>query len=53
MSRAGVGNLEMRWLVRKIYPRETFTDRPAALLADVALLIAAGAAVFLVIVSLA
>ncbi len=31
----------MRWLVRKIYPKETFTDRRAAVLADLALLAAA------------
>ena len=42
----------MRWLVRKFYPRETFTDRPAALLADMALLAAAILAVFLLVASL-
>jgi hypothetical protein len=42
----------MRWFVRKIYPRETFTDRPAALLADVVLFAAAVVAVFVLVASL-
>ncbi|MDX1576004.1 MAG: hypothetical protein R3285_07410 [Kiloniellales bacterium] len=42
----------MRWLVRKVYPKETFTDRRAALLADLALLAAAVVAVFVLAASL-
>jgi len=42
----------MRWLVRKIYPKETFTDRPAALLADTAFLVCGGVAVFVLAWSL-
>jgi hypothetical protein len=42
----------VRWLVKKIYPKDSFADRRGALLADSVLLVSAIVALFVLAVSL-
>jgi len=42
----------VRWIVKKLYPKDTFTDRRGALIADSVLLVSAIVAVFVLAVSL-
>jgi hypothetical protein len=42
----------VRWLARKLYPKDSFADRRGALLADSILLVSAIVAVFVLAVTL-
>ena len=48
---AGLGGSALRWLA-KIYPKDVFTNRRAAVLADVVLLVFAGVVLLLLAVYL-
>lgn len=42
----------MRWLVKKLYPKDSFADRRGALIADSVLLVSAVVAIFVLAVTL-